>query len=91
MQNQNEEYYFVNEFIRLSTNYLEILDDVILTTEDNIIDGKITRNSYIRVIRDGEIIANTHVDALKIQKDDKSEINYGYECGIKLKDATVDN
>ena len=51
-------------------------------------DGKITRNSYIRVIRDGEIIANTQVDALKIQKDDKSEINYGYECGIKLKDAT---
>lgn len=51
-------------------------------------DGKITRNSYIRVIRDDEVIANTQVEALKIQKDDKSEINYGYECGIKLKDAT---
>ena len=51
-------------------------------------DGKITRNSYIRVLRDGEVISNTQVEALKIQKDDKAEINYGYECGIKLKDAT---
>ncbi|MBQ3494829.1 MAG: translation initiation factor IF-2, partial [Clostridia bacterium] len=51
-------------------------------------DGKVTRNAYVRVIRGEEVIATTQVEALKIQKDDKGEVNYGYECGIKLKDAT---
>lgn len=33
-------------------------------------------------------ILETNVEQLKIQKDDKAEVNYGYECGIKLKDAS---
>lgn len=51
-------------------------------------DGKVTRNSYVNVFRGDEKILETQVEALKIQKDDKSEVNYGYECGIKLKDST---
>ena len=51
-------------------------------------DGKVTRNAYVRVMRGDENILNTQIEALKIQKDDKAEINYGYECGIKLKDAS---
>ncbi|MBO7527213.1 MAG: translation initiation factor IF-2 [Clostridia bacterium] len=51
-------------------------------------DGKITRNSYVRVFRGEEKILETQVEALKIQKDDKAEVAYGYECGIKLKDST---
>jgi len=51
-------------------------------------DGKITRNSYVRVFRGDEKILETEVQALKIQKDDKAEVAYGYECGIKLKDST---
>ena len=51
-------------------------------------DGKVTRNSYVNVYRGDEKILETQVEALKIQKDDKSEVNYGYECGIKLKDST---
>jgi len=50
-------------------------------------DGKITRNSYVNVFRGDEKILSTKVEALKIQKDDKAEVNYGYECGIKLKDS----
>lgn len=51
-------------------------------------DGKVTRNSYVNVYRGDEKILQTQVEALKIQKDDKSEVNFGYECGIKLKDST---
>ena len=51
-------------------------------------DGKITRNSFVKVYRGDDLILETQVEALKIQKDDKSEVNYGYECGIKLKDST---
>ena len=51
-------------------------------------DGKITRNSFVRVYRNDEKILETNVEQLKIQKDDKAEVNYGYECGIKLKDAS---
>ena len=51
-------------------------------------DGKITRNAYVKVFRGDEKILETQIEALKIQKDDKAEINYGYECGIKLKDST---
>ncbi len=51
-------------------------------------DGKITRNSYVNVYRADEKILETQVEALKIQKDDKAEVNYGFECGIKLKDST---
>jgi len=50
-------------------------------------DGKVTRNSYVNVFRGDEKILSTQVEALKIQKDDKAEVNYGYECGIKLKDS----
>ncbi len=51
-------------------------------------DGKVTRNSFVNVYRNNEKILETAVEALRIQKDDKSEVNYGYECGIKLKDST---
>jgi translation initiation factor IF-2 len=49
-------------------------------------DGKIVRNGGARVLRDGQEIADTTIEALKIQKDEKAEVNYSYECGIKLKD-----
>ena len=51
-------------------------------------DGKVTRNCFVRVFRGDDKILETSVEALRIQKDDKAEINYGYECGIKLKDST---
>ena len=51
-------------------------------------DGKITRGAFVNVYRKDEKILETQIEALRIQKDDKAEINYGYECGIKLKDST---
>jgi translation initiation factor IF-2 len=48
-------------------------------------DGKITRDSSIRLIRDGIVIFEGEVDALKRFKDDAKEVSQGYECGITLK------
>ena len=47
-------------------------------------DGKITRHSKIRVIRDGIVIHDGEIAALKRFKDDVKEVASGYECGISL-------
>jgi translation initiation factor IF-2 len=48
-------------------------------------DGKITRDSGVRVIRDGVVIFEGQIDALKRFKDDAKEVSQGYECGITVK------
>ena len=47
-------------------------------------NGKITRNSLIRVVRDGIIIAEDSVASLQRFKDSVKEVAEGYECGIGL-------
>ncbi|MBT2691487.1 translation initiation factor IF-2 [Bacillus sp. ISL-55] len=48
-------------------------------------DGKISRDSGVRLIRDGVVIFEGEVDALKRFKDDAKEVAQGYECGITIK------
>ncbi|GHH96563.1 translation initiation factor IF-2 [Neobacillus kokaensis] len=48
-------------------------------------DGKITRDSGVRVIRNGVVIFEGEIDALKRFKDDAKEVAQGYECGITIK------
>ncbi|WP_210363861.1 translation initiation factor IF-2 [Bacillus sp. REN3] len=48
-------------------------------------DGKVTRDSGVRLIRDGVVIFEGEVDALKRFKDDAKEVSQGYECGITIK------
>lgn len=47
-------------------------------------DGKIVRNSEIRVIRDGIVIFESTLASLKRFKDDAKEVNKGYECGLSV-------
>ena len=47
-------------------------------------DGKITRQSEIRVIRDGIVIFEDKISSLRRFKDDVREVNEGYECGVGL-------
>ena len=47
-------------------------------------DGVITRNSIIRVVRDGIIIYDDEIASLRRFKDDVREVAAGYECGISL-------
>ena len=49
-------------------------------------DGRIGRNNYARVIRNGETVLETQIIGLKIQKDEAKEVNKTFECGIKLAD-----
>ena len=48
-------------------------------------EGKITRDSGIRVIRDGVVIFEGEIGDLKRFKDDAKEVAKGYECGITIK------
>ncbi|HEY4554551.1 MAG TPA: translation initiation factor IF-2, partial [Bacillaceae bacterium] len=48
-------------------------------------EGKITRDSGIRLIRDGIVIFEGEIDDLKRFKDDVKEVSQGYECGITIK------
>ena len=49
-------------------------------------DGKITNHSKVRVLRNGIIIFDGDILALKRHKDEAKEVNMGQECGISLKD-----
>lgn len=49
-----------------------------------ILDGKVTRNSQIRVVRDGIVIFEDAIASLKRFKEDAKEVASGYECGIGL-------
>ncbi|WP_379967320.1 translation initiation factor IF-2 [Ectobacillus sp. sgz5001026] len=47
-------------------------------------DGKITRDSSVRVIRDGIVIYEGQLDTLKRFKDDVKEVAQNYECGLTI-------
>lgn len=47
-------------------------------------DGKIVRNSDVRIIREGIVIFETTLTSLKRFKDDVKEVKAGYECGLSL-------
>ena len=49
-----------------------------------VLDGKIIRNSEVRVIRDGIVIFESTLASLKRFKDDAKEVNSGYECGLSV-------
>ncbi|NLD64071.1 MAG: translation initiation factor IF-2 [Bacteroidales bacterium] len=47
-------------------------------------DGKITRNTKVRIIRDGIVIYTGDLGSLKRFKDDVREVTSGYECGLNI-------
>ncbi len=49
-----------------------------------VVDGKITRQSQVRLVRDGKIIYTGKLSSLKRFKDDAKEVASGYECGIGI-------
>ncbi|MBK8698868.1 MAG: translation initiation factor IF-2 [Saprospiraceae bacterium] len=58
-----------------------------------VMEGKISRNSHVRLIRDGIVVfptkegAQGEIDSLKRFKDDAKEVKAGLECGISLKNC----
>jgi translation initiation factor IF-2 len=49
-----------------------------------VLDGKVTRNTKVRVIRDGIVIHTGALGSLKRFKDDVKEVAAGYECGLNI-------
>jgi translation initiation factor IF-2 len=49
-----------------------------------VLDGKITRSSEVRVIRDGIVVYTGKIGSLRRVKDDVREVTTGYECGIGI-------
>ena len=49
-----------------------------------VLDGKIHRNSTVRLIRDGIVVYTGHLGSLKRFKDDVKEVSTGYECGLNI-------
>ncbi|MEG1879740.1 MAG: translation initiation factor IF-2, partial [Oscillospiraceae bacterium] len=47
-------------------------------------DGKVQRNSLVRVVRDGIVIHEGELGSLKRFKDDVKEVAAGYECGVSI-------
>jgi translation initiation factor IF-2 len=50
-----------------------------------VMDGKIVRNAKARVIRDGVVVFDGDLLALKRFKDDVKDVAKGYDCGIQIK------
>jgi translation initiation factor IF-2 len=49
-----------------------------------VLDGKITRNTKIRVIRDGIVVYTGLLGSLKRYKDDVKEVSAGMDCGLNI-------
>lgn len=49
-----------------------------------VIDGKVKRNSEIRLLRDNVVIVEGKISSLKRFKDDAKEVASGFECGIGI-------
>tara|TARA_B100000886_G_scaffold337146_1_gene297286 strand:- start:4035 stop:6686 length:2652 start_codon:yes stop_codon:yes gene_type:complete len=50
-----------------------------------VLDGKMSRNTKVRVIRDGIVVYSGELATLKRFKDDVKEVSSGYECGLSIK------
>ena len=53
-----------------------------------VLDGKVTRNGQVRIVRDGIIVGDDKIAGLQRFKDSVKEVAAGYECGISLEKFT---
>ena len=49
-----------------------------------VLDGKLNRNTSIRLIRDGVVVYTGKLSSLKRFKDDVNEVRQGFECGMSI-------
>ncbi len=49
-----------------------------------VLEGKITRNSKIRLVRDGIVVHEGDIDSLRRFKDEAKEVVKGFECGVGI-------
>jgi translation initiation factor IF-2 len=49
-----------------------------------VLDGEITRNSQVRVMRNGSALMQGRINSLKRFQEDTTEVKTGFECGIGI-------
>ena len=69
---------------RLEVRQVYKISSVGLVAGSYVLEGKITRNSKIRVVRDGIVVTEDEIASLRRFKDDVKEVAQGYECGVTL-------
>ncbi len=69
---------------RLEVRQVYKISSVGLVAGSYVLEGKITRSSKIRVVRDGIVITEDEIASLRRFKDDVKEVAQGYECGVTL-------
>jgi translation initiation factor IF-2 len=52
----------------------------------HVIDGKLYRDSRVRLVRDGKVIFTGYMGSLRREKDDAKEVREGFDCGIVIRD-----
>jgi len=67
--------------------FAEVRNTFRLPTRDTVAglyvtDGKVNRNSHVRVLRSGVVVHDGRIGSLKRFKDDVREVQTGYECGL---------
>jgi translation initiation factor IF-2 len=72
------------ELGRVEVRQVYKISNVGMVAGSYVLNGKVTRGSQVRVVRDGIIIADDKIAGLKRFKDDVKEVADGYECGISL-------
>ena len=53
-----------------------------------VLDGKVTRNGQVRIVRDGIVVGDDKIAGLQRFKDAVKEVAAGFECGISLEKFT---
>lgn len=76
----------VKEEVTSTIEVLEVfhISKVGMVAGGRVREGKVNRNDRARVIRDGIVIHNGNIQALKRYKDDVKEVSAGVDCGISL-------
>ena len=82
---------FDPEFKEIYNGRLEVKEVFKISNVGNVagalvVEGKVMRSSKIRLLRDGIIIFDGEIAALKRYKDDAKEVLLGQDCGISFKD-----
>jgi translation initiation factor IF-2 len=52
----------------------------------HVLDGRVTRGSKVRLVRDGTVVYDGEIASLRRFNDDVREVNAGFDCGIVLRD-----
>ncbi|MDR1260390.1 MAG: translation initiation factor IF-2 [Oscillospiraceae bacterium] len=60
------------------------ISNIGIVAGSRVLSGEITRNSKIRVVRDGIVIADDNVASLRRQKENVKQVLEGFECGVLL-------